>query len=254
MICISKKYYGNEDDNVKIEVVYKGCGEELQNFIFEYCETTTLADLLNELGLNPLDCIDKENNLCHYTRGENVYLAVKYIIKDGIVKWIVPVEQCTIEEYLNQFNLTSIIWYRPDGIGACGIESFWSFLITVINGAYTTMDFIVTMVDSFNLGKSVISYISKKFLHIPDGVFPPVDNEYVNQFICEKKVWSIDVFMYEFDLDDKEFARFLLYINGYIYDELTNLYFFSNELHMRNKRKYNEALQEYSNSLNRTLG
>lgn len=31
--------------------------------------------------------------------------------------------------------------------------------------------------------------------------------------------------MYEFDLDDKEFARFLLYINGYIYDELTNLYF-----------------------------
>ena len=116
------------------------------------------------------------------------------------------------------------------------------------------MDFIVTMVDSFNLGKSVISYISKKFLHIPDGVFPPVDNEYVNQFICEKKVWSIDVFMYEFDLDDKEFARFLLYINGYIYDELTNLYFFSNELHMRNKRKYNEALQEYSNSLNGTLG
>lgn len=60
--------------------------------------------------------------------------------------------------------------------------------------------------------------------------------------------------MYEFDLDDKEFARFLLYINGYIYDELTNLYFFSNELHMCNKRKYNEALQEYSNSLNRTLG
>ena len=57
-----------------------------------------------------------------------------------------------------------------------------------------------------------------------------------------------------FDLDDKEFARFLLYINGYIYDELTNLYFFSNELHTRNKRKYNEALQEYSNSLNRTLG
>lgn len=40
---------------MKIEVVYKGCGEELQNFIFEYCETTTLADLLNELGLNPLD-------------------------------------------------------------------------------------------------------------------------------------------------------------------------------------------------------
>lgn len=37
------------------------------------------------------------------------------------------------------------------------------FLITVINGAYTTMDFIVTMVDSFNLGKSVISYISKNF-------------------------------------------------------------------------------------------
>ena len=127
-------------------------------------------------------------------------------------------------------------------------------MIAVINGAYTRIDFIVTMVDFFKLGKSVTSYINNKFLHIPDAVFPPVDNEYVNQFICEKKVWSIDEFMYEFDLDDKEFARFLLYINGYIYDELTNLYFFSNELHMRNKRKYNEALQEYSNSLNRTLG
>lgn len=240
---------------MKIEVVYKGCGEELQNFIFEYCETTTLADLLNELGLNPLDVYtDKENHLCHYTLGENVYLAVKYIVKDGIVKWIVPVEQCTIEEYLNQFNLTSIIWYKPDGVGACGIESFWNFLIAVINGAYTRIDFIVTMVDFFKLGKSVTSYINKKFLHIPGGTFPPVDNEYVNQFICEKKIWSIDEFMYQFDLDDKEFARFLLYINGYIYDELTNLYFFSNELHMRNKRKYNEALQEYSNSLNRTLG
>ena len=231
---------------MKIEILYKYCEEELQNFIFEYGETTTLADLLNELGLNPLDCIDKENNLCHYTRGENVYLAVKYIIKDGIVKWIVPVEQCTIEEYLNQFNLTSIIWYRPGGIGACGIESFWNFLISVINGVYTKIDFIVTMAEFFKLGKSVTSYIN--------GTFPPVDNEYVNQFICEKKIWSIDEFMYQFDLDDKEFARFLLYINGYIYDELTNLYFFSNELHMRNKRKYNEALQEYSNSLNRTLG
>ena len=240
---------------MKIEVVYKGCGEELQNFIFEYCETTTLADLLNELELNPLDVyMDKENHLCHYTLGENVYLAVKYIVEDGIVKWIVPVEQCTIEEYLNQFNLTSIIWYKPDGVGACGIESFWNFLIAVINGAYTRIDFIVTMVDFFKLGKSVTSYINTKFLHIPYAVFPPVYNEYVNQFICEKKVWSIDEFMYEFDLDDKEFARFLLYINGYIYDELTNLYFFSNELHMRNKRKYNEALQEYSNSLNRTLG
>lgn len=235
---------------MKIEVVYKGCGEELQNFIFEYCETTTLANLLNELELNPLDVyMDKENHLCHYTRGENVYLAVKYIVKDGIVKWIVPVEQCTIEEHLNQFNLTSIIWYRPGGI-----ESFWNFLIAVINGVYTKIDFIVTMVDFFNLGKSVTSYINNKFLHIPDGVIPPVDNEYVNQFICEKKVWSIDEFMYQFALDDKEFARFLLYINGYIYDELTNLYFFSNELHMRNKRKYNEVLQEYSNSLNRTLG
>ena len=30
--------------------------------------------------------------------------------------------------------------------------------------------------------------------------------------------------------------------------------FLGNELHMRNKCKYNEALQEYSNSLNRTLG
>ena len=156
--------------------------------------------------------------------------------------------------YLLSLNLTSIIWYRPGGIGAFGIENFWNFLIAVINGVYTKIDFIVTMVEFFKLGKSVTSYISKKFLHIPDGVFPPVDNEYVNQFICEKKVWSIDEFMYEFDLDDKEFARFLLYINGYIYDELTNLYFFSNELHMRNKRKYNEALQEYSNSLNRTLG
>lgn len=39
---------------MKIEVVYKDCEEELQNFIFEYGETTTLADLLNELGLNPL--------------------------------------------------------------------------------------------------------------------------------------------------------------------------------------------------------
>lgn len=37
---------------MKIEVVYKGCEEELQNFIFEYGATTTLADLLNELGLN----------------------------------------------------------------------------------------------------------------------------------------------------------------------------------------------------------
>ena len=36
---------------MKIEVVYKCCGEELQNFIFEYGETTTLADLLNELGI-----------------------------------------------------------------------------------------------------------------------------------------------------------------------------------------------------------
>ena len=46
---------------MKIEVVYKGCGEELQNFIFEYCETTTLADLLNELELNPLDVyMDKD--------------------------------------------------------------------------------------------------------------------------------------------------------------------------------------------------
>lgn len=240
---------------MKIEVAYKVCGEELQNFIFEYGETTTLADLLNELGLNHSDILtDKENHLCHYTLGENVYLAVKYIVEDGIVKWIVPVEQCTIEEYLNQFNLPSIIWYRPGGIGAFGIESFWNFLIAVINGVYTKIDFIVTMVEFFKLGKSVTSYISKKFLHIPDGVFLPVDNEYVNQFICEKKIWSIDEFMYQFDLDDKEFARFLLYINGYIYDELTNLYFFSNELHMRNKRKYNEALQEYSNSLNRTLG
>ena len=212
---------------MKIEVVYKGCGEELQNFIFEYGETTTLADLLNELGLNPLDCVDKENNLCHYPRGENVYLAVKYIVKDGIVKWIVPVEQCTIEEYLNQFNLTSIIWYKSDENGAGEIESFWNFLIAVINGVYSKIDFIVTMVEFFKLGKSVTSYINNKFLHIPDGVFPPVDNEYVNQFICEKKIWSIDEFMYQFDLDDKEFARFLLYINGYIYDELTNLYFFS---------------------------
>ena len=237
---------------MKIEVVYKYCEEELQNFIFEYCETTTLADLLNELELNPLDVyMDKENHLCHYTRGEKFDLAVKYIVKDGIVKWVVPAEQCTIEEYLNQFNLTSIIWYKPGDIGACGIESFWNFLIAVINGAYTQIDFIVTMVEFFKLGKSVTSYINNKFLHIPDGVIPP---EYVNQFICEKKVWSIDEFMYQFDLDDKEFARFLLYINGYIYDELTNLYFFSNELHMRNKRKYNEALQEYSNSLNRTLG
>lgn len=152
------------------------------------------------------------------------------------------------------FNLTSIIWYRPGGIGACGIESFWNFLISVINGVYTKIDFIVTMAEFFKLGKSVTSYINNKFLHIPDGTFPPVDNEYVNQFICEKKIWSIDEFMYQFDLDDKEFARFLLYINGYIYDELTNLYFFSNELHTPNKRKYNEALQEYSNSLNRTLG
>lgn len=62
---------------MKIEILYKYCEEELQNFIFEYGETTTLADLLNELGLNPLDCIDKENNLCHYTRGENVMLAYK---------------------------------------------------------------------------------------------------------------------------------------------------------------------------------
>ena len=240
---------------MKIEVVYKGCGEELQNFIFEYCETTTLADLLNELGLNHSDILtDKENHLCHYTRGEKFDLAVKYLVKDGIVKWVVPAEQCTIEEYLNQFNLTSIIWYKPGDIGACGIESFWNFLIAVINGAYTRIDFIVTMVDFFKLGKSVTSYINNKFLHIPDAVIPPVDNEYVNQFICEKKIWSIDEFMYEFDLDDKEFARFLLYINGYIYDELTNLYFFSNELHIRNKGKYNEALQEYSNSLNRTLG
>lgn len=212
---------------MKIEVVYKGCEEELQNFIFEYGATTTLADLLNELGLNHSDILtDKENHLCHYTLGENVYLAVKYIVEDGIVKWIVPVEQCTIEEYLNQFNLTSIIWYRPGGIGAFGIESFWNFLIAVINGVYTKIDFIVTMVEFFKLGKSVTSYINNKFLHIPDGTFPPVDNEYVNQFICEKKVWSIDEFMYEFDLDDREFARFLLYINGYIYDELTNLIFF----------------------------
>lgn len=52
----------------------------------------------------------------------------------------------------------------------------------------------------------------------------------------------------------KNLLDFYFIINGYIYDELTNLYFFSNELHMRNKRKYNEALQEYSNSLNRSLG
>lgn len=186
---------------MKIEVTYKVCEEELQNFIFEYCETTTLADLLNELELNPLDVyMDKENHLCHYTLGENVYLAVKYIVEDGIVKWIVPVEQCTIEEYLNQFNLTSIIWYKSDENGACEIESFWNFLIAVINGVYTKIDFIVTMVDFFNLGKSVTSYINKKFLHIPDRVFPPVDNKYVNQFICEKKIWSIDEFMYQFDL------------------------------------------------------
>lgn len=173
---------------MKIEVVYKGCGEELQNFIFEYCETTTLADLLNELELNPLDVyMDKENHLCHYTRGENVYLAVKYIVKDGIVKWIVPVEQCTIEEYLNQFNLTSIIWYKPDGVGACGIESFWNLLIAVINGVYITMDFIVTMVEFFKLGKSVTSYINNKFLHIPDGVIPPVDNEYVNSLFVKRR-------------------------------------------------------------------
>ena len=190
---------------MKIEVVYKGCGEELQNFIFEYCETTTLADLLNELELNPLDVyMDKENHLCHYTRGEKFDLAVKYIVKDGIVKWVVPAEQCTIEEYLNQFNLTSIIWYKPGDIGACGIESFWNFLIAVINGVYTKIDFIVTMVEFFKLGKSVTSYINNKFLHIPDAVFPPVDNEYVNQFICEKKIWSIDEFMYQFDLDDKD--------------------------------------------------
>lgn len=194
---------------MKIEVVYKYCEEELQNFIFEYCETTTLADLLNELELNPLDVyMDKENHLCHYTRGEKFDLAVKYIVKDGIVKWVVPAEQCTIEEYLNQFNLTSIIWYKPGDIGACGIESFWNFLIAVINGAYTQIDFIVTMVEFFKLGKSVTSYINNKFLHIPDGVIPPVDNEYVNQFICEKKVWSIDEFMYQFDLDEKNLLDF----------------------------------------------
>ena len=240
---------------MKVEVVYKVCEEELQNYIFEYDKNTTLADLLNKLELNPMDVyMDEGEHLCHYTQGENVCLAVKYIVKDGIVKWIEPVEQCTIEEYLNQFNLTSIIWYKPDGIGACGIESFWDFLISVINGAYIAADFIVTMVEVFKLGKSAISYIKNKFLHIPDGVFPPVDNEYVNQFICEKKIWSIDEFMYEFDLDDKKFAKFLLYINGYIYDEITNLCFFSNELYVRNKRKYNEELQEYLNSLNRMLG
>lgn len=96
---------------------------------FEYDENTKFIDLINYIHNEyKIDGALINKNI----DGLNDSFIVKYILKDGVVKWCVPLEDCTLDDYITTYSVNGYIQLlNVDGLGG-DILDFFTLISTIV--------------------------------------------------------------------------------------------------------------------------
>lgn len=222
-----------------------------KEFSFEYDDNTKFIDLINYIyNKYKIDGALINGNI----DGLNGEFIVKYILKDGVVKWCVPLEDCTLDDYITTYSANDCIQLlKVDGIGGDTLD-FLTLISTIVDAFKPLVEFTDTLGAIFLIG-SFLKWIygTKLFLKIRLKLFAKhfkeqngyyIPDSYIEYFVKSRKYWDLDGFMKICQVKDKEIAVLLLYNFGYY--QHGNLYKYDSKLEEANLEIFNETLNKNS--------
>ena len=164
---------------------------------------------------------------------------LKYVIHNGRVEWIIPLEECTIEDYLKTYNLEEIRLYKPSEIGGVSLpEVEWNSILEALKQGKDFLEIILTLWEL----KKLIKEFKEKFVNYKRGCVPI---DFIDSFIKKRQCWSKSELKMRLQLEEDKSAEVLLHSAGYIYDKETNLYYYNEVLSQKNKDNFIKCVNEY---------
>lgn len=201
---------------------------------FHYNSESTFKELF--ISLNIDNAILDEKRTFYPLNGN---ILVKYIIHDGRVDWLVPVKECTIEDYLNTYNLKEIVLFVANGIGGISLpEIDWQVLLEILEQGKTFLECILSIFEI----KNICQELKEKYIRYKRGLVPLY---IVEDFIKSKDCWSLSELKMRLTLELDESVKVLLELAGYLYDEKTDLYYFNKTLSQKNHKEFEAFVNKY---------
>lgn len=201
---------------------------------FHYNSESTFKELF--ISLNIDNAILDEKGTFYSLNGN---ILIKYIVHDGRVDWLVPVKDCTIEDYLNTYNLKEIVLFVANGIGGISFpEIDWQALLEVLEQGKSFFGFILNIYEI----KNICQELKEKYIKYKRGLVPLY---IVEDFIKSKDYWALSEVKMRLNLELDESVKVLLELAGYLYDEKTDLYYFNKTLSQKNHKKFKDFVNKY---------
>ena len=214
--------------------------EKFREVDFFYSNNTTVQGLSDFLEIKDI-YMDSVQSITHFKNEQNNYqVAFNYIVQNGKVKWYVSLPECSIQDYLDTYKIADIIFYQPCEVGCVDFSQVvWEVAISLLqSGAVFGIGYVSKKVFS-----KIREVIKDKFVNHKRGC---VSIKTVIKAIQNQDYWSLDVFKFEFDLEDnEETAISLLILSGYVFDGEKNLYFFNKTLAEKNEKMLEDAVEKY---------
>lgn len=187
------------------------------NDSFKYSKDTMLSELLNHYA-------GEDYPVCN----EHIRLdrCLHYLIRDNHVVWHVPVNECTIYEYLNCYGDKTITLEMPTNIGGVVEAIVWIFKILDIA---ETLDWLVGKLKKTSLGQLFKPFQSKNGNYIEQ-----ID---LKHFVISRSQWRMSEFMNIIGCYDKKIAEGLLSYFGFEKVE-QDLYVLNNDKMIMNQEKF----------------
>ena len=227
--------------NVKIvKVIYKsqrkstGKYYPAKIFYFSYNSETLFKELFIYVK-ESLDFYDRSNFAVEPT-GNTI---LNYIIHDEKIEWLVPIEECIIEDYLETYKLNEIVLFTSRDIGGLSFpEVDW---ICICNMLVSIGQVLSLAIDVYE-AKRICSEFCQKFINYKRGKIPA---NIVEDLIKSRDFWAFSDIKMRLNLEIDNSVIVLLYLAGYLYDEKTNLYYFNKTLSQKNQKEFIKAVNEY---------
>lgn len=151
---------------------------------------------------------------------------IRYIISNNLIKWYVSFDECKVEDFVNTYGST-INLRQAGGLGAI-INP-----VEIAKYIYEVVTVIINVYEVGKIGKETIDKLSnwaKKFFDLKTTYLRIEDLE---KLVRERNLNTADKLQIYLNIDN-DCAKVLMHFLGYLYDQNTRKYYYSQELRDEN--------------------
>lgn len=217
-------------------------------FVFRYEKDETLADMIDNIGVNrSLITTDSIHSLkrCKDENGK-LEICLKYAQIDEKNLWFVPIETLKIDDYklTNETSKINIMLSMCMG----GTPSFPEFdWLAIIDYLINSAQYVVEIITLFFIPKNIEDlkkWIIEKI--IKHKYECPQLNDVIIRMRGKNKSWSLSEFKYANSIDYDEVARFFLDICGFLYSDIHERYYYSKEYADKRQNDISAIIKKFS--------